>query len=80
MSDKNQQSEEHAETDEDDDSDTETDANGRFSFTGIVPDEFPMRKKNVPEFKKKNADAIAAETEQERGIANWIEHKVKWRK
>ena len=39
-----------------------------------------MRKKNVPEFKKKNSDTIAVETEYERAIANWIEHEVKWRK
>ena len=74
---KNKQSEEHAETDDKDDSDTETDADGRFSFTRT---EFPMRKKNVPEFKKKNSDAIATETEYERAIANWIKHEVKWSK
>ena len=39
-----------------------------------------MRKRNIPKFKKRNADAIASETEYERVIANWIEYKVKWRK
>ena len=38
-----------------------------------------MRKKNIPEFKKKNADDVATKTEYERVISNWIEHKVKWR-
>ena len=75
--DENEQSSEHAETDEDDNSDAEIDADGRFSFKRTTPDEVPMRKRNVPEFKKKNADAIAAETECERVIVNWIECKVK---
>ena len=79
-SDKNEQSEEDAETDEDDDSDAETCTGSRFSFARMVPDEVPMRKKNILELKKKNADAIAAETEYERIIVNWIDHKVKWRK
>ena len=39
-----------------------------------------MRKKNIPELKKKNADAIAAKTECQRVITNWIEYKAKWRK
>ena len=39
-----------------------------------------MRNKNVPEFKKKNDDDMAAETQHERVISNWIECKVKWRK
>ena len=37
-----------------------------------------MRKINVPEHKKKNADVIAADKEDERVIAHWIECKVKW--
>ena len=78
--DKNEKSKEHVETDEDDDSDTETDANGRFSFTRAVPDEVPMRKKNIPEHKKRNTYAISAETEHERVIANCIRCKVKWSK
>ena len=40
-------------------------------------DKVSTRKKNVPEFRKKKADAIAAKTECERVIANWIEYKVK---
>ena len=68
--DKNEPSEEHSETDEDDDSDSESDADGKFSFTRTVPDQVPMRKKNIPEFKNRNADDIAAEIEHERVIAN----------
>ena len=48
MSNKNEQSEEYAENDEDYDSDAEKEADGRFSFRRTVPDEVPMRKKNVP--------------------------------
>ena len=43
----------------------------------MVPDEVHMRKRNIPEHKKRNADAIAADKEYERPIANWIECKVK---
>ena len=46
----------------------------------MVPGEDPMRKRNIVEFKKKNSDAIAAETEREKVIANMIENKEKWRK
>ena len=55
MSDSDELSEGHAETDEDDHSDAETHADGRFSFTGTVPDESPMQ--------NENDDSIAAETE-----------------
>ena len=58
-SDSNELSEEYAETDEDDDPDAETDADGRFNLTWTVPDKTPMQKKNIPEFKKKNADSLA---------------------
>ena len=73
-------SSEHTNTDEDDDSDYETDADGRLSFTRTVPDEVPMRKRNVPDHKKRNNDAIAANKECEKVIANWIEYKVTLRK
>ena len=36
-----------------------------------------MQKKNIPEFKNKNADSIAAETVFERVVVNWIECKAK---
>ena len=39
-----------------------------------------MRKRNFTQHEKKNSDAIAADKEHERLIANWIEHKAKWRK
>ena len=47
IADKNEQSVEHVENDEDDDSGAEIDYDGRFSFMVTVPDEVPMRKKNV---------------------------------
>ena len=75
--DENEQSSEHTETDEHDDSDHETDAYGRVSFIRMVPDEVSTRKRNVPEYKKKNDDVVAANQEHERAIATWIEHKVK---
>ena len=78
--DDDEQSSENVETDEDNDSDQETDADGRFSFTRTVPDEVPLRKRKILEHKKINNDDIAADKEQERVIANWIECKVKWRK
>ena len=37
-----------------------------------------MKKENIPEFKKKNADDVADEMEHERVIVNWIEYKAKW--
>ena len=46
----------------------------------MVPDKVPMRKRNIPEHKKKNYNDIAADKECKRVIANWIECKVKWRK
>ena len=80
MHDKNEQSEEHAETDEDDDYDTETDADGRFSFHRYIPDELPFRKTNALDHKKRMNDAAAAGKEFERVKANWVECKVKWSK
>ena len=68
--DKNEKSSEHTETDEDDDSDHEKDADCRFIFTRTVTDEIPIRKRIILEFKKKNADAIAAHKECERAIDN----------
>ena len=68
------------ETDEDYECNHKTDADGRFSFTRMVPGEVPMTKRNVHEHKKKNSDAIAAEKEHERAIANCIEHKVRLKK
>ena len=53
ISDSNELSEEHAETDENDDSDAEIDADGRLSFPRTVPDENHMQKKKILEFKKK---------------------------
>ena len=35
-----------------------------------------MRKKNIPEFKKRNDDSIDSETECKRVIANYVEHKI----
>ena len=75
MSDSNEQSEEHAETDENDDSFAEVDADGKFSFTRVVPDEALMQNKNIPEHKKKHAEATTAKTEFEKVSANWIDHK-----
>ena len=46
--DNNEQSSEHKETDEDDDSDQETDSDSVFSFHRIVPDEVPLKKRNIP--------------------------------
>ena len=79
-SDSNDQSEEHVETDENDDSDTETDDHRRFSFTRTIHDEAHIQKKNISKLKKTNSDDIAAETEFERVVANYIKHMVKWRK
>ena len=75
----NDQSSEHTETDKDDNSDHETHADVRFSFTRTVPDEVPLRKRDVPEHKNRNNDAISPNKECERVTANKIEHQVKWR-
>ena len=39
-----------------------------------------MRNTNIPEAKKTLNDTIAADKECEREVANWIQHKVKWKK
>ena len=78
--DNNEQILEHTETYEDDDSDEETDADAICSFHRTVPDEVPLKKRNIPESKKRLNDAIAADKECERVVANWVEYKVKWKK
>ena len=64
MSDSNNQSNEHTETDENDDSSAEADVYSRFSFTRTVFDEAPMQKKKILEHKKKYADAIARNSKE----------------
>ena len=78
--DNNEQSSERTKTDEDDDQDQESDADTRFGFQRTVSDEVPLKNVNVSEARKRLNDAIVANKECERVVANWIEYKVECRK
>ena len=70
MSNSNNQRDEHVETDRNDNSSEKVDVDSRFNFKRTVPDEASMHKKNIPEDKKKHADAVTATTEFERAATN----------
>ena len=80
ISDSNNNSDEHVETNENYDSSVEVDVDSRFNFERTVPDETPMQNQNMPEHEKRSADCIAAKTEFYRVSVNCIECKVKWKK
>ena len=77
IADSNNNSDEKIETDENDSSSAEVDVDNRFGFTRRVPDEIPMQKQNMREWKKRGTDAIDTKMEFERASSNWIERKVK---
>ena len=66
----NNNSDENSETNGNDDSSSESDVDSRFGFSRAVPDDDPAQKKNIPKWKKRGNDAIAAKTEFERVTTN----------
>ena len=77
IADSNNNSDENAETDENNDSSAEACVHSRFVLVRGVPDEAPRQKQNIPEWKKRGNDTIAARIEFEKASNDFIECKVK---
>ena len=80
IADSNNNSNKNTETDESDDSSAEEEVDSRLVFSPAVPDDTPMQKKTMIEWKKISSDDVASKREFERVSHNWIECKVKRKK